>query len=217
MLCASIGVGNGAGASGQLFGDAGHFLFGNVAVVTIECLTSDSPGISEQKKFDTLCHVSGMHLLSTLRRTDGLSSKHLTDQVKPSARACGVSQSVDTCRTQGTDRPAMTQTKAMHEFFKGSLVCPVLAGRPQRVSLIEWSVFEDHLVDSAGRNEHEARHICLECGLEELKRAREIDTHENFGSPVAAPPSIPRTFPLHGRVDDSVRLPYQLAGGSPIT
>jgi hypothetical protein len=82
---------------------------------------------------------------------------------------------------------------------------------------IKGPVIEDNFVDSAGRKEHKARHIRLECGLEELKRAGEIDAYENLGSPVAAATSIPGAFPLHGRVDDSVRLPYQLARGSRIT
>src|SRR6266852_3210466 len=96
MLWPPIKVGDAAGTSRQLLGDTGHFLFGNVTVVTVECLTRDCLSVGQQKEFDGLGHVGSMHLLTTPRRSDRLAPNHLTHQVKPTARVGRVSQAINT-------------------------------------------------------------------------------------------------------------------------
>src|SRR6516165_11723063 len=82
------------------------------------------------------------------------------------------------------------------------------------MGLVQRPVFQDHLVDSAGGDEHEAWHTGLESRLEKLQRAGQVDPKEHAGDTVTAAPPIAWAFPLDSRVDDRIRPPDQfLCGG----
>jgi hypothetical protein len=66
-------------------------------------------------------------------------------------------------------------------------------------------------VDGASGDEHETGHTGLESSLEELQRAREVDTEQNARRPVLAPAPITWSFPLDSRVNHRVDAPDQLA------
>ena len=200
-----------ARAAGQLLRDPGHLLLGDVPVVAVERLAGDRLGVGVQQQFDGAGDVGGVDLLAPFRRGDRLAAQHLADEVVPAAGPGRVGQAVDAGRPQGADRPALAQAVAVDERLQRRLVRPVMARRPQRVGFVQRPVGQDHLVDGAGGDEHEARHTGLEGGLEELQRAGEVDAEEDVGRTVTAAAPIARAFPLHGRVDHGVRAPDQFA------
>jgi hypothetical protein len=155
----------------------------------------------------------GMHFLAPARRLDLLAAQHPADQVVPAAGVGWVCQPVDAGRPQGADRPAPPQAEAVHERLQRRLVGAVMPRRPQRVRLVQRPVAQDHLVDSARREEDEARHAGLEGRLEQLQRAGQVDARKYVRVAVAACAAVPWPLPLHRRVHDRVRAADQPAGG----
>src|SRR5438093_1542690 len=116
-----------------------------------------------------------MDLFASLGGSNRFTAHDLCHQVKPAACLGRMGQAINACRPQRADRPTLPQTVTVYELFQRRLVCPVEARRPQGMGFVEWPIVENHLVDRAGRDEHEARDAGLESSLEELERAGQVD------------------------------------------
>src|SRR5207302_1943774 len=182
-------------------------------VVAIEGLAGNLPGIRRQEELCRTGHVQGMNFLAAAWRSNGFSIKHLPNQLKPAAGLRRMGQPVNAGRPQGADGPALSQAKAVDEFLQRRLVSAIMAGGPQRVSLVQRAIVQDYLVDGAGGNEHATGNAHCDGALEELEGTREVDAEENLGIAVAANAAVTRTLPLDGRVDESVRSSNQLTRG----
>jgi hypothetical protein len=69
---------------------------------------------------------------------------------------------------------------------------------------IQRSVVQNHFVDCTSRKINETLHARVESGLEELQGSGQVHTEEYVRAAVTADATIPRSFPLHGRVDNGV-------------
>src|SRR5512135_1898860 len=155
---------DGGSAPGKLPGDRGDLVLGDVAIVAIVRLARDV--------------VGRVDLLAPSAALDVLAPGHRADQVEPLARAGRVGQAVDARRAQGADREAQAEPVAVHERFERGLVGAVVAGRPERVRLVERAVAEDLLVHGAGRDENEPADACLPRRLDQVERPHDIPLDE---------------------------------------
>src|SRR5262249_2492927 len=153
VLRAAVEGGDRTGATGQLLRDPGDLLLADVAVVAVERLPGDTPGVGPEQQLHRPRDVVGVNLLAAACRLDPFAAQHLADEVIPAAALRRPGQAVNARGPQGADRPALSQAVTVDERLQGRLVRAVVARRPQRVRLVQRPVVEDHFVDRARRDE----------------------------------------------------------------